>query len=345
MSPAATIYDDDAVEQFRSSRAIDPKWLRRFRYKYLRMQAPLEAALDKFPKTDREAFVAEFSLELLTLVDRSDSQVDGATKLVFETRAGRRLETVILRAPKGRTTVCVSSQVGCAARCSFCATGYLPEAHNLTPVEIVDQVVQADRMVGVEGRRVRNVVFMGMGEPLHNEANAAAAVERLNREDWLGIPLRRTVISTVGVPDGMIRWAQRFRRSGVALSLHSVDATLRQQLIPLARKYSLEQLRATMEEVNAIQRQPMLVEYLMLHGVNDSLEDADALAEYLGDLDVHVNLIPFNPILEAPQFEPSPKPVRENFGWRLRELGYTVTIRYSQGSDIQAACGQLAKRS
>jgi 23S rRNA (adenine2503-C2)-methyltransferase len=154
----------------------------------------------------------------------------------------------------------------------------------------------------------------------------------------------RILISTVGIPDAMIRCARRFPDINLALSLHSVRQGVRERLIPLAAKYSLDELRAVVAQVNAIQENSVMIEYLMLADLNDSLEDARELAAWLNGLDVHVNLIPYNPIQTAPQLCTTARPQRDAFAAVLREAGFVTTIRYSLGADIAAACGQLVQR-
>ena len=207
-----TIYDSAAVEQVRRQRRMDPHCLKRLRYQYFRGgRSPAEAYQELRPP-DRAAFRQSIALDCLKLVTRVDSGTDGATRLLFRTPAGESVETVILRAPRGRTTICVSSQVGCAVSCQFCATGYLRPVTNLAASEIVDQVAQANQLLIAENRRVRNVVFMGMGEPFHNESQVARATRMLHSENWFGLSARRTMVSTAGIPAAMLRWSRRFPR-------------------------------------------------------------------------------------------------------------------------------------
>jgi 23S rRNA (adenine2503-C2)-methyltransferase len=216
-------------------------------------------------------------------------------------------------------------------------------AKNLSAAQILDQVVLAGERMQAEGRRVRNIVFMGMGEPFHNEEAVYDAVGALLSPEVFHHPPGRILISTVGIPDAMIRCARRFPAVNLALSLHSVRPDVREQLIPLAAKYSLEELRAAVAKVNRIQNNSVMIEYLMLDGVNDSLEAASELAAWMSGLDVHVNLIPYNPIASAPQWRATAQPQRDAFASVLRAAGFTTTIRYSLGADIAAACGQLVQ--
>jgi 23S rRNA (adenine2503-C2)-methyltransferase len=208
-------------------------------------------------------------------------------------------------------------------------------ARNLSAAEILDQVLQAGQLLAGEQRKIRNIVFMGMGEPFHNEDQLYSAMDGLLAADLFHHAPNRILVSTVGIPEAMLRCARRFPTVNLALSLHSVDPEVRESLIPLARKYSLDALRSTVQELNRIQKGPVMIEYLMIAGVNDSSQAALALRDWLSGLRVHVNLIPFNAVDEAPQWRPTDRAGREAFG---------RVVRYSLGSDIAAACGQLVRR-
>jgi 23S rRNA (adenine2503-C2)-methyltransferase len=340
------LYESRHIDALRRELRLDPHSLRRFRIALLKHGLSDSDALAELPTEARDAFVSQVELHALQLHSRSDSQHDGASKLLFRTRARMLIESVILRIATGRTTLCVSSQVGCAAACDFCATGKMGIAQNLAPAEILDQVVQARQLLTAEGRTLRNLVFMGMGEPFHNEQNLYATLEALVAPELFHQPPSRILVSTVGLPEAMIRCARRFPAVGLALSLHSADQATRESLIPLARRYPLEQLRRAVIEVNHIQppRTEVMIEYLMLAGVNDSLDAARELVEWLRGLRVHVNLIPFNPIEDAPHLSGSNRKTREAIGALLKESGFKTTIRYSLGADVAAACGQLVRK-
>jgi 23S rRNA (adenine2503-C2)-methyltransferase len=346
MSNSVSIYDSAAINRLRHELRIDPHSLRRFRNALMKHGRSDEDALAEFPADARVAFASRLELHSLHLHSRADSQQDGATKLLFRTRAGMLIESVILRIATGRTTLCVSSQVGCAAACDFCATGKMGIAQNLSPAEILDQVVQARQLLTSEGRTLRNLVFMGMGEPFHNEDNLYATLESLVAPELFHQPPSRILVSTVGLPDAMVRCARRFPTVHLALSLHSASQETRLQLVPLAARYSLTSLRHAVAEINRIQppNADVMIEYLTLAGVNDSLADADQLIEWLAGFRVHVNLIPFNSIEGAPHLRSSDRTVREAFGKRLKAAGLKTTIRYSLGADVAAACGQLVRR-
>jgi 23S rRNA (adenine2503-C2)-methyltransferase len=338
-----SIHDRDALEQFCRAERIDAYALRCLRNVFCKHRLGRERALEEIPAAQRAALEDLFDFHALDLHERCDSQLDGATKLLFRTSAGFLIESVVLWVSTGRTALCVSSQVGCAANCHFCATGKMGVAHDLSAAEILDQVVRANELLRDEDRRVRNIVFMGMGEPLHNEAAISEALDVLASPRCFDHSLRRVLVSTVGIPKAMVRLAQRFPDVNIALSLHSVQQNVRERLMPIAGRYSLGELRGALEDVAAAQNHPIMIEYLMLAGVNDTDAEARALADYLGDLPVHINLIPYNPIDDAPDLISSDRAARDAFAEVLRAAGYVVTIRYSLGADIAAACGQLVQ--
>jgi 23S rRNA (adenine2503-C2)-methyltransferase len=338
-----SIYDITATDRLRAELKFEPQRLRALRTAYFKKSLGMEAALSELPSEAREEFSNRVEFHSLAVEESHDSKLDGATKLVLRTASGYSIESVIMRTGTGRVSLCVSSQVGCAAACGFCATGLMGIAKNLSSAEILDQVVLASERMQAEGRRVRNIVFMGMGEPFHNEQAVYGAVAALLSSDIFHHPPGRILISTVGIPDAMVRCARRFPAVNLALSLHSVRQDVREQLIPLATKYSLDELRAAVASVNRIQKNSVMIEYLMLAGVNDSSDDARELAAWLAGLDAHVNLIPYNSIESAPQWKTTAQPERDTFAGVLRQAGFTTTIRYSLGTDISAACGQLVQ--
>jgi len=337
------IHDNLALEQIRSRLRIEPGHLRHLRNSFYKKHRTSQEALGQLPEVQRAAFDSEVAFHALKLHGRHDSQLDGASKLLFRTTNGQVIESVILRIATGRTSLCVSSQVGCAVRCRFCATGQMGMALNLSRDEIVDQVIQANLLLRAEGRTIRNVVFMGMGEPLLNEAEVHQALDVLLSPQCLDLSPAHVLVSTVGIPDAMVRCAERYPHLGMALSLHSARQAQRERLIPLARRYPLDVLRKAMEKVVSIQRRPLMIEYLLLDGWNDTDEDLQELISYLRGLRVYVNLIPYNPIQEAPDVKGASAERRRSFAAALNAAGFTVTVRYSLGSDIAAACGQLAR--
>jgi 23S rRNA (adenine2503-C2)-methyltransferase len=339
-----SIYDTSATDRLRGELKFEPRRLRALRTALFKKFLGVERALDEIPDDIRREFASRLDVYALKMVERRDSEVDGATKLVLRTSSGYLIESVIMRTGTGRVSLCVSSQVGCAAACQFCATGQMGIAKSLSAAEILSQVVLAGEQMRAEGRQVRNIVFMGMGEPFHNEAAVYEATAALLSPELFHHTAGRVLISTVGIPDAMIRCARRFPDVNLALSLHSVRQEVREKLIPLAAKYRLDELRSAVTAVNEIQNSTLMIEYLMLTGINDSIEDARELADWLTGLSVHVNLIPYNPIESAPHLRTTERPQRDAFAAILRDAGFVTTIRYSLGADIAAACGQLVQR-
>jgi 23S rRNA (adenine2503-C2)-methyltransferase len=343
MSRRISIYDSGSIDRLRAELQFEPRRLRAFRTAYFKKFLGEEAALAELPESVRPEFASRVEFHPLAVQNVSDSEVDGATKFVLRTPSKLLIESVLMRTGTGRVSLCVSSQVGCAAACGFCATGQMGIARNLSATEILDQVVLAGEHLAREDRLVRNIVFMGMGEPFHNEEALYEAIKALLAPELFHYPPRRVLVSTVGIPDAMLRAARRFPQVNLALSLHSVRQSVREELIPLAKMFSIEELRAAVAAVNKIQQNSVMIEYLMLAGVNDSPDDAAELAAWLEGLDVHVNLIPFNPIDSAPHLRTTARTDRDAFAGILRAAGFVTTIRYSLGADVAAACGQLVQ--
>jgi 23S rRNA (adenine2503-C2)-methyltransferase len=312
----------------------DPHRLKLFRNAFFKKGLPLGDCLEKAPE-----LAGTLRFQTVETVERRDSGIDGATKLVFQClEDGAKIEAVILRIASGRTSLCISSQAGCAAGCRFCATGKLGFIRNLTTAEMLDQVRHARALLHVEGRALRNVVVMGMGEPLRNEENLFQCLETLRDPRFFNFSENHLLVSTVGIPDAMLRFAQRFPKIQLALSLHSARQEVRERIMPVARLQTLEKLKAVFPNLG---KNGFMVEYLMLKGINDGPDDLAALIDLLRGTDAHINLIQFNPHPGA-EFEPVSKEAREEFGKALRSAGFKTTLRYSLGDDIAAACGQLA---
>jgi 23S rRNA (adenine2503-C2)-methyltransferase len=263
---------------------------------------------------------------------------DGETvKWLWRLVDGREVETVLMHYPD-RSTVCVSSQAGCAMACGFCATGQAGFDRHLTTGEIVEQVVRARTRAAADGRRLSNIVFMGMGEPFANYDRTWAAVERLH--DDLGIGARHLTLSTVGVVPGIRRLAAERLPVNLAVSLHVANDLERDELVPINRRYPLATLaQACAEYVDATHRR-LSFEWALIHDVNDTDRHARELADYARPLRAHVNLIPLNPTPGYAVRGSSGERVRA-FARLLGELGVNATVRRTRGTEIDAACGQL----
>ncbi len=303
----------------------------------------------------RDALSRELPFSSLALQQEARAS-DGTVKALFATSDGRALEAVLMRYRDGRRSICLSSQSGCPLTCTFCATGQMKFARNLTASEIVDQALHFHRMQR-DGERLSNCVFMGMGEPMLNLDNVLAACERLPD---LGIGHRHTAISTVGWIPGIEALAEQDMPLRLALSLHAADEALRSELMPVNERYPLSDVIEACRDFYARKRRRVFVEYVMLKGVNDRYEQALALARLLtseggagtrhgsasdsaGNSIFKVNLIPYNPT--GSPFEGSTRASIGAFRDALLANGIPATIRLTRGQDIDAACGQLAARS
>jgi 23S rRNA (adenine2503-C2)-methyltransferase len=275
----------------------------------------------------------------LRLADESRSEGGKTVKWLWSLHDGARIETVLMHYPD-RATVCISSQAGCAMRCSFCATGQAGFTRHLTAGEIVEQVVVARRAASPS--RVSNVVFMGMGEPLANYDNVWAAVRRIH--DDLGISARHLTVSTVGVVPGIRRIAGEDLPVNLAVSLHAANDGLRNKLVPLNRRYPLAALMEVCRQYTTAKGRRLSFEWALIAGVNDRASDAHELAQLALPLGAHVNLIPLNPTPGYRVTGSEPGAVRR-FRGLLEEAGVNATVRRNRGTDIDAACGQLAARS
>lgn len=286
------------------------------------------------------ATVDELLPTALEPVTRSISDRGDTTKFLWRLHDGATVETVLMLYPD-RATVCVSTQAGCAMACGFCATGQAGFERHLDVGEIVEQVVVAARLAAdaEQPRRVSNIVFMGMGEPLANYGNTWGAVERLHGD--VGISARHLTISTVGIVPGIRRLATEVLPINLAVSLHAANDALRDDLVPINRRYPLDVLAEACAEYLTAKHRRLSFEWAMIDGVNDGDRDADELADYARALRAHVNLIPLNPTPGYPTVGSTKERVRA-FRDRLVAAGANATIRANRGTDIDAACGQLS---
>ncbi|MEX0912637.1 MAG: 23S rRNA (adenine(2503)-C(2))-methyltransferase RlmN [Gemmatimonadota bacterium] len=293
--------------------------------------------MTNLPREERAALAEFFDLTLLA-TERVSRSVDGTAKHLWRLADGGLIESVLIPT-SNRLTLCISSQAGCAMACTFCATGWMGYDRQLSAGEIVAQYRQA-RIWAEENDYgdITNIVFMGMGEPLMNPKAVFPTLEVLNR--GYGVGARRITISTVGVVPGIQRLADMPEQYGLAVSLHAPTSDLRRQLIPLEKKYPLPRLMEALREFDAAGGKRITFEYVMIDGINDSVDIADELADLIGEFKAFVNLIPFNPI-PANDWRPTPPDQLSAFAARLERRGVSAFVRTPRGRDIAAACGQL----
>jgi 23S rRNA (adenine2503-C2)-methyltransferase len=283
-----------------------------------------------------------------TVADTELREADGGLtrKALHRLADGALIESVLMHYParpgsRERHTLCISSQAGCAVGCPFCATGELGFGRDLEVAEIVDQVRYASRRLVAEGRRLTNIVFMGMGEPLLNLDRVLAAIDALNDRRRFGLGARHITVSTSGVVPGIRRLTALGPQFTLAVSLHAARDPLRDVLVPLNRRWPVaEVVGAARDHARATGRR-ISYEVTMIGGINDTEADASAMAELLRGDHAHVNLIPMNPVAHTP-WTASPMPVIERFASALRAAGIETTIRRNRGQEVGAACGQLA---
>jgi 23S rRNA (adenine2503-C2)-methyltransferase len=299
--------------------------------------------MTNLPKPMREALATRFvtrSLQIATVTGSKDT----TRKFLLKLHDGRFVETVLIPAnpalyggKSDRRTLCVSSQVGCAYDCKFCASGLAGFTRNLTAAEIVEQIVQVEAH---SGERVDNLVFMGMGEPLANFSNVTKAVEILNAEWGIGIGARHMTISTSGLAPQIEKLADFPLQIRLAISLHGATDPVRDQIMPVNRKYPLAELFAALEQWNSKRKQFLTFEFILIEDINDSLDQAKALAARARRVNAKVNLIPYNTVDGLPWKRPS-EARQDAFLKVLTDAGVTATLRREKGHDIAAACGQL----
>lgn len=285
---------------------------------------------------------AEFVINALH-IDLQQKSSDETIKVRFSTWEGHKVEGVLIPTPN-RVTACISSQVGCSLSCSFCATGKLKRVRNLDRGEIFDQVLLLNRLAEKEyGRRLSNIVFMGMGEPLLNYRNVMAGIDRISSEDGLGISPRRITVSTAGIAKMIRQLGDDGVKFNLALSLHATTDEQRSKIMPINEQNKLKTLVDALNYFYSKTRGRITFEYILFDGYNESPEDAKRLVALCRQVPAKVNIIEYNPI-EGVNFEKARSEKREEFIQYLENHGATATFRRSRGRDIDAACGQLANK-
>lgn len=297
------------------------------------------AGMTNLSKELRTRLESSYVARLPELAHRAVSR-DGTEKFLFRLDDGLPIEAVLIP-DDDRTTVCISSQSGCAQGCTFCATGKMGFKRNLTVGEIVGQLMYLRDHCGNEV--FTNVVFMGMGEPFNNFDNLLEAIGIMTDSQGLGIGARKITVSTVGLTPGIRKYTTSGAKAHLALSLHSAVQEKREKLIPTARKYPLDSLMEAVRDYTATSRQRIFIEYALFKDFNDSKEDALALVRLIQGLPCKINLLAYNEVDGLPYRSPSPEKV-DWFARILYPRTPAVTVRKSRGSDIAAACGQLAAK-
>jgi 23S rRNA (adenine2503-C2)-methyltransferase len=298
-------------------------------------------SMTDLPEGLRQHLKSTFAL-WQTEVVRSHQDPDGTEKLVLQLVDGGRIECVMIR-EGSRRTICISTQVGCAMGCVFCASGLDGVDRNLTSGEIIEQVLRLQQLLPAS-ERISNIVVMGMGEPLANLSQLLVALEAVTSQDGLGISTRRVTISTVGLPEAIRRLAQQERHYQLAVSLHAPDDELRNQLIPTNSKTGVEAILAASDYFFETTRRRVTYEYVLLADINDQPKHAHALVSLLKSRAALLNVIPYNPVKGLPYETPS-KQATSQFGSILQDGGLNVQFRLRKGDSINAACGQLRRGS
>lgn len=296
--------------------------------------------MSNLPKTFKESLAEHFDWHMPEIVSRLDGD-DGATKLLLRGSKQQVFEAVILRY-EGRTSLCVSSQVGCKLACSFCQTGKLGFFRNLKAEEIISQFLIANRIVGPESRKISHIVFMGMGEPLDNYEQVIKAVNLLTREDGYGLSARRVTVSTSGISPKIGLLAEQARAS-LAVSLHAARDDLRSELMPINRRYPLANLKSQLLNYQEKTGDKITIEYILIKDKNCGPREAKELVKFLHGLKAKVNLIPFNAHPGMDYDRPDEAQIL-TFQRYLSKRGYPAPVRYSKGLGVSAACGQLAAK-
>ena len=325
---------EDLVEQFR-----EPKYRAKqlISWIYHKRVTAFEA-MTNLPKAFRQTLADEAYISDVRVLARTVSDTDATIKYLFELADGNQIESVLMT-DRDRVTVCVSSQVGCAMACDFCATGKMGFFRNLTAADILDQVMAIQRELGEE-KAVTHVVFMGMGEPLANYDQTLKSVRLMSHPDGLALSARRITVSTVGLSPRIQQFAREELKCQLALSLNATTDEVRTQLMPINARYPIDDVLNAAREWTFASGRPITLEYVLIRDVNDRVEDGKRLGKLMSRLPSKLNLIPFNEIEDCKFRRPGLDRI-EQFRRTIAEKHYIAPIRFSKGGDIAAACGQL----
>lgn len=319
-----------------------PKFrIKQFNQAYYKEHALNFEAITTWPKSLRDAASKDLAFDLLELVLSQDSKESKTSKFVFKRANGQLIETVLMRHQGKRNTVCVSCMRGCPVKCTFCATGALGFGGHLSADEIVEQVVYCNRLLAKEKESVTNVVFMGMGEPMLNLNNVESSIDIMTHPDQIGLGGRKITLSTSGYVAQLRLLMDKGFRGRLAISLHAPNQALREELMPVAKVFSLDELMHAMDDFVRLTNKRITYEYVMINDVNDRSTHAHQLGKLLNNRLAHVNLIPYNKV-EGKTFERSSQKSLHRFAAILDGYEVAHSIRGTMGDDIAAACGQLA---
>ncbi len=291
--------------------------------------------MTNLPKTFRDKLTKHAVVDTLTPAYEQRSQIDGTRKFLFRLRDDRKIESVLMF-DADRVTLCISTQVGCALDCRFCATGMMGLERHLTPGEIIDQVLLSERIAAV---RITNLVVMGMGEPLHNYENLMHALGVLTSPRGFGLSKKRVVVSTSGLVARIERLIDDGHRYRLAISLNATTDETRSRIMPVNRRWSIREVLTAARRYAAASKTRVTIEYVLLRGINDTPEDARRLESLVAGLRCKINLIPYNTTYR--EFSRPDEDRILAFYQELKDSPVPVTIRWSKGRDIDAACGQL----
>lgn len=299
--------------------------------------------ISTIPRSVIKVLQANAPIYSLVFSKNAKSRDNKTEKVLFKTKDNCNIEAVLMRFKDGRNTVCVSCQIGCQLGCKFCATGKMGFTRNLDYEEIADQVLYFAQKLKKEHRHISNVVYMGMGEPFMNYENVIMSARLINSESALNIGARNLTISTSGICEGIDKLAKEKLQINLAVSLHAPSQTLRERIMPIAKKYDLDQLMDSIDNYIEKTKRRVTYEYIMLKGINDSSDHARLLSHLLKHQLCHVNLIPYN-ATDIENMHGSDRETIDTFKNILTRVGIPVTVRVSLGQDIAAACGQLANK-
>ncbi len=326
-----SISKDIGFEAYRGRQVFGWLWKRR--------SLSFEEMTD-LPLSMRKRLLREFSICNNRVIERAASS-DGTIKFATLLSDGNIIESVIIP-EEGRYTLCLSTQVGCKMGCKFCYTAKMGFIRDLMPSEIAFQVINAINIIGSRNA-LRNIVLMGMGEPLDNFSNVKKAISIMTDPYGLDFSKRRITLSTVGHREGLYEMGRCLNDIGLAISLHATTDEKRSLIMPANRRFGINDIIASLKKFPLPKRRRITIEYLMIRGFNHSKKDAVGLSRLLSGLKVKINLIPLNKDRDSQFMPPCPEEI-DTFKELLRQKGYTVTVRKSKGQDIEAACGQLYKR-